>query len=184
MIIRNKTKVRRQKAEDGKTTWSAKGFYLLLPSVLCLLPLFLSACRSTAALNSPPLVCFEKNCYKVDIVSTPSEREKGLMFRSGLRTDEGMFFVFERRDIFQFWMKNMRFPIDIIWLDANREEGKNFTLNAKVVDMAADVPPCDRENCPVYTPSQKAIYAIEIPAGDSVRRGIRVGSKARIMLPQ
>ena len=41
---------------------------------------------------------------------------KGLSGRDNLADDEGMFFVFEKSDIYPFWMKDMKFAIDIIWI--------------------------------------------------------------------
>jgi len=53
---------------------------------------------------------------KVDLALTPETQEKGLSGRSGLKDDEGMLFVFEKPDKYSFWMKDMNFPIDIIWM--------------------------------------------------------------------
>jgi uncharacterized membrane protein (UPF0127 family) len=100
---------------------------------------------------------------------TEAERAKGLMFREGLDQGKAMFFVFEKEDIYRFWMKNMLFPIDIIWLDKDK----------RVVHVASDVPPCAKDPCPLYGPSVKALYVLEIPDGDAARHGIRAGDVLR-----
>ena len=87
------------------------------------------------------------------------------MYRSGLKPGEGMLFVFDREDIYPFWMKNMSFAIDILWLDGDK----------RVVDIRSSVPPCTTDECAVYTPAAKAFYVLEIPAGDAERNKILPG---------
>jgi uncharacterized membrane protein (UPF0127 family) len=114
-------------------------------------------------------VCFRKACYAVDVMRTDAQRQQGLMFREGLGQGKGMFFVFDAEDVYPFWMKNMLFAIDILWLDKDK----------RVVYMAADVPPCRTDVCPVYTPSAKAMYVLEILAGDAARHAIHLGDSLR-----
>ncbi|MBI5252912.1 MAG: DUF192 domain-containing protein, partial [Euryarchaeota archaeon] len=52
------------------------------------------------------------------------------------------------------WMKNMLFPLDIIWLDSD----------LKVVHIEHDIPPCKEESCPIYLPSSPARYILEVNA--------------------
>ncbi len=100
---------------------------------------------------------------------TDEERARGLMFRPELAEGRGMFFVFDQEDIYPFWMKNMSFAIDMLWLDKEQ----------RVVFIRPNVPPCRAEECPVYTPAVKALCVLEIPAGAAARSGIRVGDSAR-----
>lgn len=53
----------------------------------------------------------------VDIADTPALREQGLSGKISLSEDQGMYFIFDRPGIYPFWMKEMNFPIDIIWID-------------------------------------------------------------------
>lgn len=53
---------------------------------------------------------------KAEVVDNEEARMKGLSGRDNLADDEGMFFVFEKSDIYPFWMKDMKFAIDIIWI--------------------------------------------------------------------
>ena len=64
-------------------------------------------------------VCFEDDCFNVEIVDTPPERERGLMFRETLNEDAGMLFIFESEGNYPFWMKNTLIPLDMIWIDSN-----------------------------------------------------------------
>jgi len=53
---------------------------------------------------------------KVDLALTEAQREQGLSGRQSLNENEGMLFVFDSPGNYPFWMKDMNFPIDIIWL--------------------------------------------------------------------
>jgi len=55
--------------------------------------------------------------YRVRIADSLAERAQGLSGTTALAPDEGMLFVFERAGMYGFWMKDMYYPIDIIWLN-------------------------------------------------------------------
>ncbi len=114
-------------------------------------------------------VCFEEKCFKVEKVNTPSEREKGLMFRYSLDENKGMLFVFENESIYSFWMKNTYIPLDMIWIN----EGK------QVVFVFKNTTPC-KEICPPITPLSNAKYVLEINAGLADKYDINIGDEARI----
>ena len=106
----------------------------------------------------------------VDIES----RARGLMFRDKMHEDQAMLFVFEEEDIHSFWMKNMRFAIDILWLDRDK----------RIVHIEAHVPPCPREPCPSYTPAAAAAYVLELQAGSAERHGLRKFDRLEFILPK
>jgi uncharacterized membrane protein (UPF0127 family) len=110
---------------------------------------------------------------KAEIVDTPEERAQGLMYRDKVEENEGMLFIFEELGFYSFWMKNMKIPIDIIWLSP---EGK-------VVYIAAKIPPCTKDPCPSYQPYQKAQYVLELAAGKAERENLKIGSALKIELP-
>ncbi len=114
-------------------------------------------------------VCLGKGCFIVETVRSDEARARGLMFRPALEEGRGMFFVFDREDIHPFWMKNMSFGIDIIWLDKE----------SRVVFIQPDAPPCRTGACPVYTPPAASMFVLEVPAGAAARNGIRAGDTAR-----
>jgi uncharacterized protein len=126
--------------------------------------LILPACAQAPT----PRACFKGACYSVEIAQTPESRQHGLMEREGLKPGTGMLFVFDEPGRYGFWMKNMKFPIDILWLD-NEE---------KVVHIAENVPPCQSDPCPAYMPPSDARYVLEIPAGDAVKSGVSTSEKA------
>jgi uncharacterized protein len=99
-------------------------------------------------------VCINDECFSVKEVSTDLERKTGLSNYDFLNENEGMIFVFKEEGKYGFWMKDMNFPIDIIWINKNLE----------VVDFVENVTPCS-ENCVSYLPQENSIYVLEISAG-------------------
>lgn len=62
-----------------------------------------------------------KTTLTVEIADTDSEREQGLSGRKNLPKDQGMLFVLDEPGQYGFWMKDMNFPIDIVWLDSHKK---------------------------------------------------------------
>lgn len=103
-----------------------------------------------------------------EVASTPETREKGLMFREHLPKGGGLLFIFEVSKPYRFWMKNCKFPIDIIWINAEKE----------VVHIAKDIPPCKGDPCPTYGPKDEdALYVLEVAAGFSANEKLKRGTK-------
>ena len=128
------------------------------------------------AVATPAVVPFTLPSGKVlqaEVMVSDEDRSMGLMFRSSLPLDRGMIFVFETADFHGIWMKNCRFPIDILWLDREK----------KVVHVAESVPPCKADPCPVYTPMRRAAYVIELNAGQARREKAVLGAEVRFDLP-
>ncbi len=100
---------------------------------------------------------------KAEIADTPLKRAKGLMFRKSLPEDEGMLFIFNEEDYHSFWMMNMSFPIDIIWI--NNEK--------KVVDIVKNAQPC-KIPCTSYRPKEKAMYVLEVNANFTEEHKIKI----------
>ena len=57
--------------------------------------------------------------FPVEIAKTAKQHERGLSGRTSLEQNHGMLFVFDQPTVPKFWMKDMRFAIDILWLDEN-----------------------------------------------------------------
>jgi hypothetical protein len=104
---------------------------------------------------------------QLEVASTPEEREIGLMHRRALGERQGMLFVFEEAATHPIWMKNMEFPLDILWLDGDM----------RVVHVLRDVPPCRTDPCPIYAPPVEAAYVLELPANFTLRHGIGTGAQ-------
>jgi hypothetical protein len=128
----------------------------------------------TAAPAVVPLTLPSGSVLQVEVMVKDEDRAMGLMFRPSLPRDRGMLFVFESTDFHGIWMKNCRFPIDILWLDEER----------KIVHVAEAVPPCKAEPCPVYNPLRRAAYVVELNAGQARRDKAVVGATLGFTLPE
>ncbi len=99
----------------------------------------------------------------IEIADTPDERAKGLSGRESLDKSTGLLFIHDKPGIYGIWMKDMKFPIDVIWLDGNY----------RVVDIASDV---QSDSFPeVFEPRAPALYILEVNAGFTEKNGIRIG---------
>ncbi len=101
--------------------------------------------------------------FYLKVATKPKELEKGLKFRASLPSNQGM--LFKLGDQYKnvgFWMHQVRFPLDIIYLD-----------NSVVTTVMQNAQPCDQAPCPVYFGS-RANKVLELPAGEL---NIKVGDK-------
>jgi uncharacterized membrane protein (UPF0127 family) len=130
------------------------------------------AARVHAAPAVVPLTLPSGKVLQVELMQNDEDRAMGLMFRPSLPMDHGMLFIFPQADFHGFWMKNCRFPIDMVWLDQDR----------KVVYLAEAVPPCKAEPCPVYSPMQRAQYVVEMNAGQARREKAVIGATLKFDL--
>jgi uncharacterized membrane protein (UPF0127 family) len=136
--------------------------------------LVLAACVTSSAPAVIPLTLPSGKVLQVEVMVSDEDRAMGLMFRPSLPPDRGMLFLFETPDFHGIWMKNCKFPIDILWLDETRH----------VVHVAERVPPCRAEPCPVYKPLRRASWVVELNAGQARREGAAVGAAVSFELPR
>lgn len=108
-----------------------------------------------------------------ELAVTDEERQLGLMYREEILADQGMLFIFEEEGRYSFWMKNMKFSLDILWLD----KGK------RIVHIERNVPPCKREPCPSYPPSIPAMYVLELKAGSVDEHKLKLFDQVDFVLP-
>ena len=71
--------------------------------ILILIILFISIYIISNQQNKNPKVCFEENCFLVEIALTEEEKAKGLMFREFLNEDKGMLFVYDKEALYNFY---------------------------------------------------------------------------------
>ncbi len=104
----------------------------------------------------------------VEIADDDRERRHGLSDRLALAPGTGMLFRFPHPDRPAFWMKDMRFPLDILYLQ-----------DGVIREIFADVPfPDPGETPATVMPTDLADAVLEVPAGESARQGWRVGDRA------
>ena len=103
-----------------------------------------------------------------EVVDTKASRELGLSGRTGLHVNEGMLFVFDVSGKYGFWMKDMLFPIDIVWINQNGvivKSESNLEANSYPNTFINDV---------------DASYVLEVASGSIERYGLYLGSKVII----
>lgn len=141
-----------------------KPFCWCLLTTLGTLAMFGCFHRSTTA-SSIKEVCYQQRCLKVKLAATDVERERGLMFKKSLPENQGLLFIFERQDLYAFWMKNTYIPLDIVWIDDN----------LRVVYIKREAQPCLSDVCMPIEPGQKALYVLEGNSGFVDDWGLNVG---------
>jgi uncharacterized membrane protein (UPF0127 family) len=104
-----------------------------------------------------------------EVADTKSTREQGLSGRTGLKDNEGMLFVFDTPGRYGFWMKDMLFNLDLIWIN---QEGI-------VVEVERNA---SKDSYPkTYMNASPASYVLEVNAGVAEEQGLFIGSKVKIV---
>lgn len=122
--------------------------------------------------NKNPLpkshVTIDKQTFSVEVATTSAQQELGLSGRASLPQNQGMLFVFPVADRYPFWMKEMKFPLDMLFINNN-----------KIVTIFHDVPapkdPSNTNTLPVYAPDGAANQVLEINAGLSKKYNFKKG---------
>lgn len=124
-----------------------------------------------------PVLPFETVAvFRVEIAGNPKERELGLSGRNSLPKNSGMLFIFSEPDFYNFWMKDMIFGLDFIWI--NGSEIVEITKNVKQEDYNfASTGIAQGELSATLTPKKKVDKVLEVNAGVADRLGIKVGYK-------
>jgi uncharacterized membrane protein (UPF0127 family) len=126
-------------------------------------------------LQEQQTVIINDTTFKVEVVDTPEKIQIGLMNRRNLPTQTGMLFKFNEGQTRTFWMKNTYIPLDIIFIDANKQ----------IVNIAKDFQPCQKidpsqQNCPTTSSLAPAKYVLEINAGESKTYNLKPGDLVEI----
>ena len=106
---------------------------------------------------------------RVEIADNYKTREKGLSGRKSLADGQGMLFIFSDYGRHAFWMKEMNFPLDLIWLRDNR-----------VIGFEPDLPPGGLLPLKDYRPLEDINWVLEVPAGFIAKNNIKIGDSAVI----
>lgn len=103
----------------------------------------------------------------LQVVKSEKDRMKGLSGKTSLGQNDGMLFVFDAKGKYPFWMKGMKFPIDIVYI--------NDDTVVYLVENAA--PEGQAPSLTVYTPDASANFVLEVNAGMAKKLGIKKGTK-------
>jgi uncharacterized membrane protein (UPF0127 family) len=146
----------------------SRSLQFCLKITLSLLVLIHVGCDAAPAHPSLPTTNMRlgSNSFIVEIANSDPDREHGLMQRDSMPRNHGMIFVFDDEKPRAFWMKNTRFPLDIVYLDHN---GKVVSIKQMQAYDLTSVPS-----------DQPCKYAIELNVGIASAAGLKVGDTVQI----
>ena len=137
-----------------------------------------AAANSTdTSIANPPLaaepLAIAGAIFNVEVASTSVEETRGLSYRASLGENDGMLFIFSSGTVQNFWMKDMHFPLDIIWISGNIVDG--FAQN-----VPAPAPGAQLWQLPIYTSPDNTDKVLEVNAGTVAKHKIKVGDTVTI----
>jgi uncharacterized membrane protein (UPF0127 family) len=137
-------------------------------SAAVLAALALAACGSSGGGESPPGVTVHLSgaTVRAEVADDAQARARGLSGRRQLGADRGMLFVYRDHAKRTYWMKGMRFPIDIVWID-----------HGHVTGVEPNVPVPTGGRLPLYPSPAPADRVLEVPAGWAARHGVERGAR-------
>lgn len=91
--------------------------------------------------------------FVCEIADTPETRTRGLMFRKELAANSGMLFDFQKEAFTGIWMKNTLIPLDIVWIDAEKNVLKIVTAT-----------PCTEDPCETFQVNDMVRWVLEVNA--------------------
>lgn len=136
-------------------------FIILIPFIVLLFLLL------RAVIGNDTKAIFLPNDYRLnaEVADSPKEIAKGLSGRQSIKINQAMLFIYEASDEYCYWMKDMNFSVDIIWLNENKE----------VVDIEFDVAPSTYPQ--TFCPSGPARFVIETKSGVAGSAQLKIGSQ-------
>jgi uncharacterized membrane protein (UPF0127 family) len=135
---------------------------------------FFNFMKSLFSFSSSPSVTISGHTFPVELATTPAQHQQGLSNRADLPSGTGMLFVFSSPGRYQFWMKDMRFPLDFVWI-----------ANGAIVQLNQNVPhPHNSANLPeVIDPLQPIDMVLELPAGDITKFNLKISDAVTLNQP-
>jgi len=102
----------------------------------------------------------------VEIADEMEERWQGLSNRESLGEESGMLFIFPKKQVQNFWMKDMNFPLDMIWI-----------ADDTIMKMDENLPPAGEHPDATYSSVHPVNYVLEVNAGFAAGHGIKAGDR-------
>jgi len=104
---------------------------------------------------------------RAEVEMDAMDMQKGMMFRDSLPRGRGMLFIHQKPGLYQYWMYQVRIPLDIIWMDSSH----------RIVEISPDTPPCKTKAslCANYGGQQTAQFVLELGGGEARRLGLSLG---------
>jgi uncharacterized membrane protein (UPF0127 family) len=149
-----------KKLSKVKRKLKIKYFLIALAALtVCLLAALIDG-RPNRSLDVSKTLTVNGHKFSLEVAKTPAQRTRGLGNRVSLPQDHGMIFVFSKPAVECFWMKDTHFPLDMIWIDSNKN----------VIQLIQNVSPSTYPE--TFCPDQPAKYVIELNAGTARSVGI------------
>ncbi|KKQ66763.1 MAG: hypothetical protein US86_C0003G0006 [Candidatus Daviesbacteria bacterium GW2011_GWA2_38_24] len=116
--------------------------------------------------STPKQVKINNTVINIEVANSKDERAKGLSGRDSLSVDSGMLFLFEKYGKYRFWMKDVKFPLDLI-----------FIKDETIVDILENVPTVSENEAsiPIYEPVGEVDKVLEVNAGFARPKNIKPG---------
>ncbi|MCX6741470.1 MAG: DUF192 domain-containing protein [Candidatus Parcubacteria bacterium] len=132
-----------------------------------LLAVLLVGCQARPVKVAEVTIGRQATC--AEVADQPAQRARGLSGRTSLAPDRGMLFAFPQSAIQSFWMKEMNFSLDIIWINNNQ-----------IVEVWPNAPTPVGNRIPSYQPKNLANYVLEVPAGSLEKYGWQLGDAVKM----
>ena len=104
-------------------------------------------------------------------IRDPITMQRGMMFRDKLDAGRGMLFTHGQAGNFAYWMHNVKMPLDIIWLDAQRD----------IVEIVESAAPCPRKPCPSIGGNKPALFVLEVNGGVARENNLKPGDRLKLV---
>ncbi len=151
-------------SKKKKMTFLLTGIIVIVAALVASYMFFFHRANSTLTRNE---IKIGNAVFEVEVAKTIIETTRGLSFRKTLDERAGMLFIFSTPRIQSFWMKDMNFPIDIIWIGGNKVLG--------AAENAAPQPGTPQWSLRIYSSPEGTDRALEVNAGMVARYGIKAG---------
>ena len=141
--------------------------------LLAVLGLLVMAYYGFSYYNNKPTVTIKGHVFEVEVVEDTDDLERGLSGRKDLSAEQAMLFIFSSKQELAFWMHEMNFNIDLLWIDGN-----------KIIDYEKNMPAPDKntaiKDLPRFFPNQPVDKVLEMNAGLIDSLGIKIGDTVDI----
>ena len=140
--------------------------------LFAILAVILGAARFLAPKSASPQIVINGQTILVEIADTPEKIVQGLSEREKLAENWGLLFVFKQAGDYTFWMKDMKFDLDFVFINGDT-----------VVDLSENIPHPDQGQEPQTVNAAEPIdKALEINAGQIKKLGLKIGDIIKLTL--
>ncbi|HEX5429690.1 MAG TPA: DUF192 domain-containing protein [Patescibacteria group bacterium] len=132
-----------------------------------------ASCNSSNQLRQDEVIQIKSRRFSVQLADTPQEREQGLSGIAAISDEEGMLFLFSGPQSPQFWMKDMNFPLDLVWINGDKIVG--------ITDNVPTQPKVPDSQLATYAPPSPVDKVLEVNAGWALRKDVNVGDTITVV---